>query len=311
VYAFFIIFFYNPCALTSLLPIDDISDSDEEEKLALAEVEDLCTTLEPEAWETEDLIKTRRQWKSQHHESRDFIERKQALYLARDDLHLKTVGSKITRIDRESDEMATREEFSFVSLFSKEGVMVRRDAIHVLQTKKKIKHDTSSTKPDDSALTRVDSKRQDRHTIEIVGKGEKTLILDKRAPVSPRINSQTIEIFPPLHSTQINSPKSDDNDPFWGSCVELCSVDQNLGTRSVRLANAIASHLKPHQIEGIKFMWRNTCSDLPMIQTREEMLLEKDVGGCILAHMMGLGKLTFRAHLMIEIIHLRNYFYLK
>ena len=130
------------------------------------------------------------------------------------------------------------------------------------------------------------------------------MISEKITSYNQRINSESIAITPPSQTMQqVDYPKSDDDDPFWGSCVELCGEDQNNGARGVRLANAIASHLKPHQVEGIKFMWRNTCGDLPMIQTREEMLVEKDVGGCILAHMMGLGKFTLRK----VIYHRRQY----
>jgi hypothetical protein len=282
-------------ALISSLQLDDAGDSDEEEKRALAEVEDLCTSLEPDVWETEDLIKTRRQWKSQHFESREFIEKKQQLYLERDDLYLKNLGSQVTKIDRESDEKAVKEEFSFVSLASKEGVMVRRDAIHALQTRVGIKQEASSSNPMSSvSKLNDDSKKQARSKVDFQDKRNKSLISDKSTSDYQRINSDSITFTPPSQSKQeVDYSKSNDDDSFWGSCVELCSVNQNSGARGVRLASAIASHLKPHQVEGIKFMWRNTCRDLPMIQTREDMLLEKDVGGCILAHMMGLGTFTF------------------
>lgn len=42
-------------------------------------------------------------------------------------------------------------------------------------------------------------------------------------------------------------------------------------------------HLKEHQKEGIKFMYKNAFSDLGCGE-------EKEIGGCILAHSMGLGK---------------------
>lgn len=48
----------------------------------------------------------------------------------------------------------------------------------------------------------------------------------------------------------------------------------------------LVKDLKPHQVEGVKFLWRNCFSDLG-----DE---PGDLGGCILAHNMGLGK-TFTA----------------
>jgi hypothetical protein len=45
-------------------------------------------------------------------------------------------------------------------------------------------------------------------------------------------------------------------------------------------------NLKEHQKEGIKFMYKNTFADL----AGEE---EANIGGCILAHSMGLGKFPY------------------
>lgn len=245
------------------------------------------------------MIKTRSQWKTQHFETREYIEKKQALYLARDDLYLKNIGSQITKIDTESDEKATKEEISFVSLTSKDGMTVRRDAIHALKTRKRIKHEASVEIPNNSFSNNNNNPE--------IGKEFKSLTSDKIEHDNQRKNSEPVTIIPTSLSIQDVEFSKADNDPFWGSFVELCSEDRNNGARGVHLANAIASHLKPHQVEGIKFMWRNTCSDLPMIHTQEERLLEKDVGGCILAHMMGLGKLTFEKRLDINSTHLSNH----
>ncbi|KAB7507550.1 Transcriptional regulator ATRX-like protein [Armadillidium nasatum] len=52
----------------------------------------------------------------------------------------------------------------------------------------------------------------------------------------------------------------------------------------VKVNEKLVSFLKPHQHDGIKFMWDTTIESLEMIQKGERG------GGCILAHCMGLGK---------------------
>ncbi len=53
----------------------------------------------------------------------------------------------------------------------------------------------------------------------------------------------------------------------------LLMIDQN-----------ISRHLKPHQIEGIKFMWESCFEKLSMVKSGHKG------SGCLLAHCMGLGK---------------------
>ncbi|KAK6008632.1 hypothetical protein QM012_000535 [Aureobasidium pullulans] len=61
--------------------------------------------------------------------------------------------------------------------------------------------------------------------------------------------------------------------------VPLYAPDDVDLSKHVYLNPAIAKRLKPHQIEGVKFMWRE-------ITTPED----EDGQGCLLAHTMGLGK---------------------
>jgi hypothetical protein len=54
----------------------------------------------------------------------------------------------------------------------------------------------------------------------------------------------------------------------------------------ISIADHFARHLKPHQKEGIKFMYNNSFADLGDDRTDTSI----GIGGCILAHSMGLGK---------------------
>lgn len=46
----------------------------------------------------------------------------------------------------------------------------------------------------------------------------------------------------------------------------------------IHVSDQIARRIKPHQIDGVRFMWNQIVTD------------EKEMQGCLLAHTMGLGK---------------------
>lgn len=46
----------------------------------------------------------------------------------------------------------------------------------------------------------------------------------------------------------------------------------------IHLNTSLATKIKPHQLEGVQFMWRELVTD------------ERSLQGCLLAHTMGLGK---------------------
>jgi SNF2 family DNA or RNA helicase len=75
---------------------------------------------------------------------------------------------------------------------------------------------------------------------------------------------------------------------FEDSSLILCELigwDQTSAIRTVSVARPLAEKLKPRQVEGVQFMWRNCFSDLATHREGNQDL----VGGCILAHNQGLG----------------------
>ena len=65
----------------------------------------------------------------------------------------------------------------------------------------------------------------------------------------------------------------------------------NLGHASsesdVFLSPFLARKIKPHQIEGLQFMWKSTIMITNAISEHEDPI--RAYAGCILAHAMGLG----------------------
>ncbi len=68
--------------------------------------------------------------------------------------------------------------------------------------------------------------------------------------------------------------------------VDSPTCDQALKEDPMLVCSDIARYMKPHQIEGIRHVWRN------VVQSAEHIRKEKPEHGmgCILAHFMGLGK---------------------
>jgi transcriptional regulator ATRX len=56
--------------------------------------------------------------------------------------------------------------------------------------------------------------------------------------------------------------------------------------RKVQVEPKLKEVLKPYQVEGVEFLWRNAFADF----NHSEMGDQSKIGGCILAHYMGLGK---------------------
>ncbi len=69
----------------------------------------------------------------------------------------------------------------------------------------------------------------------------------------------------------------------------LLSYSTNCGDDNIAMIQVdqeLAKHLQQHQREGVQFLWQNSFSDFNLSATGDE----SRIGGCILAHYMGLGK---------------------
>lgn len=82
-------------------------------------------------------------------------------------------------------------------------------------------------------------------------------------------------------------------------CGGQC-LDQSHHIRTVAVAPGISKILKPHQSEGIKFMWRNCFLDFEENWEGNTDL----VGGCVLAHSMGLVRFIREFQVLVSAFHL-------
>lgn len=76
------------------------------------------------------------------------------------------------------------------------------------------------------------------------------------------------------------------------SCVLAQPSPDNPGSSEISVASPLAKLLKPHQINGVKFMWKNSFDDIFPQSNPHNSVNPPDITkrGCILAHNMGLGK---------------------
>eukprot|EP01034_Spumella_vulgaris_P028695 gene28695-35596_t len=86
-------------------------------------------------------------------------------------------------------------------------------------------------------------------------------------------------------------------DKFFGSdCGEVMMLNESLPShqKPVRLVSDMVAKLKPHQKEGLQFIWKNVMekSYLQLVKEKNGKTQKKPdkPHGCLLAHCMGLGK---------------------
>lgn len=265
----------------------------------MKEVEDLCTSAEPEEWETEDVVNNRKVWKNDNH-SREWLDKKLTKYMKNDNEMLKKARSRLTKVDTANDENESHREFNLSSVTSRDGgrTTIRRDElIQTMKVRKKhkpavaIREKKASDKISNYAASRS---RSGSPALSTPGRKSPKIA----TPFRTQINGQRTRSIN-AKDKAANGDATDDliddvpelkafvGDKFWNSCTELSSEQD--GGRTVRIAVPLASQLKPHQVEGVKFLWQNSCKDLSSVTTHDQVKEEKDVGGCICAHMMGLG----------------------
>ncbi|KAJ2786313.1 hypothetical protein GGI15_001623 [Coemansia interrupta] len=149
------------------------------------------------------------------------------------------------------------------------------------------------------AEARVSTKRQ------LTESGASTSgIVGRRQPAEPHIAGDSDDDFPLLRRTLLAHPEPVAPAPAPPVNIEI-DIDAigrpvlvNPGhaddQRDVFIPGFIAGHLKEHQIEGVRFMWKN------VMMTGGG--LDKD-HGCILAHAMGLGKTLQTIAFVYTLLH--------
>ena len=93
--------------------------------------------------------------------------------------------------------------------------------------------------------------------------------------------------LPLVTRRKYRSNRHNDED-FDASSLELAPGTDDSGP--VQVATQIAKRLKDHQVDGVRFMWKNVFCDLVSTKPPKQGTDGTTAGGCILAHHMGLGK---------------------
>ena len=87
-------------------------------------------------------------------------------------------------------------------------------------------------------------------------------------------------------SSRTESGGDDDDEREWFLEDSFANTRDPPLVRSIEVDHELGSKLKPYQREGVEFLWRNCFSDFNYFEHGDE----SRIGGCILAHFMGLGK---------------------
>lgn len=245
---------------------DSASSNDEEDQAeakALMEVEDLTT--EEEFKDKLKKLRKRRTLVPSKAQVREAI---------RNDAEtLEDYRVKVEEIREADDDKAAEEEEKFVSSRGRGGVVIRRDVVHAI--KKRAPRQKRTRVVQRLPVRRKPSKQKTGNTSP-----SPTNTLAAR----PQSATKTVERKSTKKSLILEVARKRaylEGDDFGPSTLELHSDSD----RKVTIAKPLVDVLKDHQVDGIKFMWRTTFSDLVASDKGA-----KSSGGCILAHHMGLGK---------------------
>jgi SNF2 family DNA or RNA helicase len=197
--------------------------------------------------------------------------------------------------DEDDTKAIVEEERNCSSTTSRGGVSrVRRDDVQALRQRRK--RPNSVLQQSSVKLNTRSSSRQPPKTTANRDKEDHFSLVDEdtsRAPSSLNV--------PPL--------PSNDSGIFASSSFTLCGVDEDSDAvtkskkRTITIASPLAKILKTHQREGIDFMFRNTFADFAFVEKDDAEKAKTSIGGCILAHNMGLGKSLSCVALLHALFH--------
>lgn len=177
------------------------------------------------------------------------------------------------------DVRETEEEERKVSARGTGGVSrVRRDMYQVVR-QRAVRDTKSDRVPKKQRVASADSCQRVAGVARLAKDDDANLIeadrIDSRGNDDPVPNSGTNTCIFSNSSLVLSSAELAANDK-----VDVANTVGKI--RTITIAEPLAKVLKSHQVEGIRFMWRNTFSDLAYTDPSHDDV--GNIGGCILAH---------------------------
>ena len=263
-------------------PLPTKEEEKEEEELALQKIDDLGSISEAS---DVDMVTP---WRNAYHRVPDWkiqeaMEAEEKVFAA--------ANRKPRRVSEKDDAIATATESTKSTGVRKEASIVvhkcqrRRRKAYRWQRRhrkeaRKIHRSTDASSRNANASIVASSSKPPSSNGRIRQKQTKRKTVDKR-PLS-LLESESSEEEEHLQ------PKK----PGFGHLFEnsdlILTTDPHQET--IQVAEELAKVLKPHQKEGVQFMFKNTFHDIAFPKDKLTEDVKEQIGGCILAHNMGLGK---------------------